>query len=383
MSFGGAIIWLKAFMEKSEVKILHLTFNMEIGGTEQVIRQIVSSSNPDRFVHEIFCIDGRIGSLGQELQANGIHVGNFRRKPGFDINLIRSIHKLIRERKIDVLHCHQYTPYFYGVLGGLGTNVRIIFTEHGRFYPDRHHFKRRLINPLLVLRTANITAISRATADALAKYEYIGRKRIEVIYNGINILDDKNLVRDKLALEINLSPEYRYIGTISRLEPIKNQALMIDAFYRAVRIIPNLRLMMIGDGAKIHDLKQQVKALGIEKEVIFTGFMDNPQRFIYLFEIFLLSSFSEGTSMTLLEAMSLGKPCVVTDVGGNPEIVINNNTGKVVPSNDVDRFAESILELLTDDHKKKACGDAARLRYFRYFTASQMVGGYQNLYLGN
>ena len=148
--------------------------------------------------------------------------------------------------------------------------------------------------------------------------------------------------------ELGLSPDYRYIGTISRLEPIKNQTMMINAFFKVKQKIPDIRLILIGDGAKMQELKHLAKKLGIEDDIIFTGFIDNPQRFITVFETFLLSSFSEGTSMTLLEAMSLAKPCVVTNVGGNPEIVKDKKTGLLVPSDDAPPFAAAVLTLLTN-----------------------------------
>ena len=162
-------------MNDTKIKILHVTFNMGIGGTEQVIRQIIENSDAEKFTHEILCIDSTIGSLGQALQEKGIHVESVKRQPGTDFKLMQFIRRLIKQRKINILHCHQYTPYFYGVLSALWTSSRVIFTEHGRFYPDRHNFKRRFINPLLVLGTDCITAISKSTADAVAKYEYIPR----------------------------------------------------------------------------------------------------------------------------------------------------------------------------------------------------------------
>lgn len=366
------------------VKILHITFNMGIGGTEQVIRQIINNSDVDRFQHEILCIDGNIGSLGQHLISNhGIHLESVKRNSGIDFKLARFISKYIKHRAINVLHCHQYTPYFYGVLGHFGTNARVIFTEHGRFFPDRHHPKRRFINPLLSMFTAHITAISRSTAEALSQYEYIHRDRIKVIYNGIKDLNDQRNDRNILLSKLGLSSEYRYIGTISRLEPIKNQTMMIKAFSMIRQKFPDLKLILIGDGEKMADLMQLTLSLEIEQDVIFTGFLDNPQLYISLFEIFLLSSFSEGTSMTLLEAMSLSRPCVVTDVGGNPEIVVNNETGLLTPSDNIDQFKASIIELLTDENKRDAYGQAGRERFLEKFVVDKMIDSYHELYLGN
>ncbi len=369
-------------MSDTKIKILHITFNMGIGGTEQVIRQIIENSDAEKFIHEILCIDGTIGSLGQALQEKDIHVESVKRQAGTDFKLIQFIRRLIKQRKINVLHCHQYTPYFYGVLAAWWTETRVIFTEHGRFYPDRHNFKRRFINPILVLATDYITAIAKSTADAVAKYEYMPRNKIQVIYNGIKEIDIGNKTRDDLLSELGLPSDYRYIGTISRLEPIKNQTMMINAFFKVKQQIPDIRLILIGDGAMMQQLKNLAETLDIQDDVIFTGFIDNPQKYISLFEVFLLSSFSEGTSMTLLEAMSLAKPCVVTNVGGNPEIVKDGETGLLVASDNVDFFAEAVLTLLAGQKLMITCGKVGRKYFLKEFSIKQMVDSYQAIYKG-
>jgi glycosyltransferase involved in cell wall biosynthesis len=362
------------------VKILHVTFTMGIGGTEQVIRQIIENSDKEKFTHEILCIDGSIGPIGQELKEKGIHIECAQRRSGTDYKLILYIRRLLEQRSINVLHCHQYTPYFYGILSALWTKTRVIYTEHGRFYPDRHNIKRRLINPLLAFGTDKVTAISKSTADAVATYEYIPRNKIQIIYNGIQEVDVGIKTRDVLLRELSLSPDYRYIGTISRLVTIKNQSMMINAYFNAKKHIPKLRLIIIGDGEKMKELQRLAKSLNIENDVIFTGFINNPQCYISLFEIFLLSSFSEGTSMTLLESMSLGKPCVVTDVGGNPEIIINEVTGKVVQNNNCDLFSQAIVDLMNNKEKIKQYGNDARDRYKSKFSAEIMISEYERLY---
>ncbi len=367
-------------MKKARVKILHVTFNMGIGGTEQVICQIIKNSDSDKYVHEILCIDGTVGPLGLALKGKGVYIEAVKRRPGVDLKLIRFVRSLLRRRDIDVVHCHQYTPYFYGAVAALNAGVKVIFTEHGRFYPDKHNLKRRFINPLLEIITDNVTAISESTADAVAKYEYIPRRKILTIYNGINDLKAQRQDRRQLVEELGLSCEHRYIGTISRLEPIKNQHMMIDAFDKVKRLVPDMRLVIIGDGAKMSDLKNHAGKLGLEKDIIFTGFLDDPQRFMVLFEVFLLSSFSEGASMTLLEAMSLSIPCVVTDVGGNPEIVQDGVTGALVPSDDSEEFSASIIQLVNDECLRLRYGEAGRKRFLEMFTVEKMVKSYQLLY---
>ena len=144
-----------------------MTFDMAIGGTEQVIRQLVENRDADRYVHIVACIDNAIGELGVELQARNVAVIRLARRPGFDMALVRALRAMIKAQRIDIVHCHQYTPYVYGLLAAVWLPAKVVFTEHGRFYPDIYKWKRAVINPLFARFTAAITAISQATANAL------------------------------------------------------------------------------------------------------------------------------------------------------------------------------------------------------------------------
>jgi glycosyltransferase involved in cell wall biosynthesis len=365
-----------------KTKVLHVTFDMTIGGAQQVIRQLVENMDKSEIQSEVVCIDNRLGELGEILQEQGIKVHLLNRQPGFDISLIKQLHQLIKTEHYDVIHCHQYSPYVYGLLASLLTSAKVIFTEHGRFYPDYGTMKRQLLNPIFSLFTYKITAISQATKDALVKFENFKASGISVIYNGIR--DFSGVEVDKNTLKSHFSiPEGVFIfGTISRLQPIKNQAMMIRAFAVVHSEYGNTHLLIVGDGESRASLEQLGKELKLEHHITFTGFQKDPYQFHKVIDIFLLTSFSEGTSMTLLEAMSFSTPCIVTGVGGNPEIVINGKTGVVVPSNDVGRLSEAIKGLLTDEVIRNAFRKAGNDRFIEIFTADHMITRYQNIYIG-
>ncbi len=113
-----------ASQSRKSLKVLHITFNMGIGGTEQVIRQLVQGMASEGVESEILCIDGQIGPIGEALEQSGIPVHKLARKQGFDWSLIGGIRKCLRERRFDVVHCHQYTPWVYGWLAALGTKAQ-------------------------------------------------------------------------------------------------------------------------------------------------------------------------------------------------------------------------------------------------------------------
>ncbi|WP_158769092.1 glycosyltransferase [Paraglaciecola sp. L1A13] len=362
------------------INILHLTFDMRIGGTEQVIKNLILGADKNRFTMSVLCIESPLGPFAEDLIAQNIHISALSRKPGFDISLIGQIRKHILEHKIDIIHCHQYTPYVYGVLGALFTSTKVIFTEHGRFYPDSTTWKRKLINPVLHKFTAATTAISAATRDALVEFEFLPHDDIDVIYNGIIGVAANTESVAKLHETFNLPQDCILFGTIARLDPIKNHSMMLRAFKRVIDAGTNAKLLIVGDGDERANVDALIDELGLSENVIMTGYEPKPHNHLGLMDIYLLPSLSEGTSMTLLEAMSLSKPCIVTDAGGNPEIVLHNQTGLVTPNNDEHAYAQAMITLAKDHAQQTAFGVAAKARFEQTFSINNMTQAYQALY---
>jgi len=362
-------------------RILHVTFNMGFGGTEQVIRQLLTNLDPQRFQCEIACIDGEVGAIGKAMEAeNSITIHSRQRGPGLDWKTILWLRRLIKTGRFDFVHCHQYSPYTYGWFAHWGTGAKVVFTEHGRFHPDQHRKKARLINPLIALTSHRLVAISAATRNALIEYEYMPASRIKVIYNGITPLAIKADRKQALLTELAIEPGEVVIGTVARLDAVKNQPMMLQATRTLIDQGYKVRLLLVGDGPERQNLEAASKRLAMGKAVIFTGFQSKPADYLSLMDIFLLPSFTEGTSMTLLEAMSLGIPTVATRVGGTPEIVEDEKTGFLVKSDDLAAFTSAIQNFLDQPADRRKMGNAAKVRFEKKFSAKQMVGQYQECY---
>ncbi|GGX49592.1 glycosyltransferase [Saccharospirillum salsuginis] len=362
------------------LRILHLTFNMDIGGTEQVISQLVTHLDPDRYQCSVLCIDGEIGRLGERLENRGVPVASLERRPGLDWELIKALRKRIRDDGIHLVHCHQYTPYTYGWFATRFLGVPLVFTEHGRFHPDQYRTKAALINPIMALTTQAVTAISSATKAALRRYEFIPGFKVQVIYNGIEGLKSVKDEQDRLRRELGIGRDQPVVGTVARLDKVKNQSMMIRAFKAIKTQHPDVCLLLVGDGPERVTLEQLVQELDLSSDVIFTGFIVEPKAYLALMDIFLLSSFTEGTSMTLLEAMSLAIPAVATDVGGNPEVVVDGQTGRIVENNDASAFARAMDELLTYSEERHRLGKNALDRFKQEYSVDRMVDRFAALY---
>ncbi len=353
---------------------------MRIGGAEQVISNLVENTDKTKYDLSIICLEQTIGPFGRQLQNKGFELISFNRKPGFDISLIKSIRNYIISHKVDILHCHQYTPYIYGLFASFLTNTKIVLTEHGRFYPDQKKAKRILLNPILNLFTDCVTAISSATRDALVEFENFPRKKIRIVYNGIDDSMYAIPVDTSLKQSLGIKQNDNVLGTVARLDPIKNHKMMVKSLKNVLRSYPDTILIIVGDGPERESLELLVSELGLSSHVIFTGYKHDIHNYLKIIDIFLLTSFSEGTAMTLLEAMATGLPCLVTDVGGNPEIAKDGETGFVVPNDDEKALTDKICNLLRDQDLITKMGSAGRMRFEDHFTVDKMVSAYEKIY---
>ncbi|WP_235594739.1 glycosyltransferase [Paraglaciecola hydrolytica] len=359
---------------------MHITYDMRIGGTEMVIKNIIEGSDSSLFDMSIFCIESPLGPFADDLLAKGISITSHARLPGFDLGLIKTIRQHIKNNKISVVHCHQYTPWIYGVLAAIGTKTKVIFTEHGRFYPDSSSWKRKLINPVLNRFTTATTAISAATKDALVIYENIPRNCIEVIYNGIAPVTYTEQEVTRLKKQYHIAEHELCLGTIARLDPIKNHTMMLKAFKQVIDAGIAAKLVIVGDGEERQNIETLIKDLDLSTQVILTGYESKPQALLAMMDIYLLSSLSEGTSMTLLEAMSLGKPCVVTDAGGNKEVIADRGNGIVTSNDATAEFSQAILKLVNDEALRNEYEIASLQRFSRLFKVTVMVKRFSELY---
>ncbi len=386
----------------SQTHIMHITYDMRIGGTEMVIKNIIdglANSNEnsedlteqgvdrtsvrqkdEQFKMSVLCIESPLGPFADELQKDGIEFFQFNRQPGFDRQLIRQIHQTIEANNVDIIHCHQYTPWVYGVIAAAFTKTKVIFTEHGRFYPDSSSWKRKLINPLLNLFTDQVTAISKATKQALIDFENIPEKSIEVVYNGIAPLSVEQNEVQELRAELGIPAEHIILGTIARFDSIKNHTMMLKAFALVLGNHANSTLIIVGDGDERPTIEKCIADLSLSENVILTGYKAQPKNYLALMDIYLLSSLSEGTSMTLLEAMSLCKPCVVTDAGGNPEIVINGENGYVTKNDDTEEFARAIIQFIENHSKHSSFSKNSERRFNKKFSREVMNTIFLRLY---
>ena len=371
--------------------IAHVLHRLDRAGAE-VLAAGLAKSLRDRFEFVFFCLDG-LGPLASELADDGFVVKNLARQPGIDRVLARTMRQRIAEHNVSLVHAHQYTPFFYSALSrGLipkrrqRPGVPILFTEHGRHYPDHRSTKRILANKLLLAKGDRVTAVGQFVKDALIQNEGIPANRIDVIHNGIDpgpepTDSDRVHARQQLGID-NDRP---IVMQVARFHKVKDHATAIRAWAilhnQPINPIPDALLVLVGDGEERPAIEKLIAENGLQDVVRLTGAVDNARELIPAADLCILTSLSEGISVTLLEAMAAGKPVVATDVGGNAEVVQHDKTGVLVPRGAAGRLAQTLgLLLKHTGYTQRLYGTAGRARLLKSFTAQRMHTDYAQRY---
>lgn len=364
----------------SPKKIMHVVLSMAMGGAEMLVYNMVRHSSSGN--RPIVCCLQSIGVLGKKLQEEGFRIYNQSHSGGVDWGLIHWLRNIMIAEKIEVVHAHQYTALFYAAPAALWAGrIKLIYTEHGRLFPDIRHWKRYLVNPLLALAVDHFVSISSSTAQAMAEIDNFPRRRIQVIHNGIDFSRMNPVVDlEKKKREFGIRENCKIIGTAARLEEIKNIPMMLRALSRIRKVLPETCMIIAGHGSQEANLKLVTSELGLGDHVKFIGLRHDMPEIYKLMDVFLLTSFTEGISITLLEAMASGLPSVVTDVGGNPEVVVQGETGILVPSDDDRELATCILSLLQSSERAQQMGRRAMECAVSRFSFQGMMNHYSNLY---
>lgn len=362
-------------MKKSK-NIMHVVCSLECGGLEKVVISFANRLDKKRFNNTICCLDS-IGELAEEVN-EGIKVILAGRKvKRFDYSLIFKLAQIFKKEKVGLVHTHNMGPLIYGTLAARLAGVPIVInTRHGR--------ANKKCNRVIWGMNDAIITISEDARREILKWNHINEEKVRVIYNGIEInkfhFSNKQCSVIEIRKELNLQKDTYIIGIVARLAIEKDHKTLIKAFRNIVNSNINAELVIVGGGSCERDLKNIAKKENIMGRVKFLGFRDNIPKILTIFDVFVLSSVMEGISITLLEAMAAGKPVVATNVGGNPEVIVDGVTGFLVPPKKPDEMALSIIKILQESKLAKKMVDAGRKRVEEKFSLDRMVNEYMGIY---
>jgi L-malate glycosyltransferase len=366
------------------ITVCQLLHSLNVGGAEVLAARLARRlRGAFRFVFA--CLD-EVGPLGEGLRGEGFAVHLLGRKPGLDWSCPLRLARLLRAECVEVVHAHQYTPFFYATAARLaGRQCPVLFTEHGRHQPDYPRPKRMLANRLLLSRRDRVVGVGADVRRALIANEGLPARRVDVLYNGIDVdafaaAGATSGSRLDARRELRVGPDDFVLMQVARLDYLKDHATALRTLARVSERAPNARLVLVGDGPERSGIEAQVQNLNLGDKVRFLGTRQDVDRLLHGADVFLLTSVSEGIPLTVIEAMAAELAVVATEVGGMSEVVADGATGYLAPAKDDATLAERVLRLAVDPELRRQMGVAGRARAKQHFDEPRMCDDYGRLY---
>jgi sugar transferase (PEP-CTERM/EpsH1 system associated) len=349
-------------------RVIHVSVGLHMGGMEKLLVEFARHADRTRFDLQFVSLTTK-GEAAEEIESLGWPVTALDQPPGIELATSVRLAKLFRRLRPSVVHTHNTKPLLYAVpvahLLGVPT---IIHTRHGQCHgaTRRQSFMFNLASSWV----DNIVSVSD-DSTRLAQQQGLPREKLATIHNGIDLsmFPQAGPARAGPAL---------YVG---RLSPEKDLVTLLQAAAIVASQDPSFRLNLAGAGTILPDLQSMTAQLGITDRVAFLGQTKNVAAALAGASLFVLSSLTEGISLAVLEAMACGLPVVATAVGGNVEIVVDGETGLLVPPSSPAALAEAILKLHRQPDLALRMGQAGRKRVETQFDSRKMVERYESLYL--
>ena len=364
--------------------IAHVIYRLDFGGLENGLVNLINGMPEYR--HVVICIDD-FTDFRLRIKRDDVEVFALKKRQGWDLSVYLKLYRLFRELKPAIVHSRNLAgldalvPAFWAKVP-----VRI-HGEHGRDVHDldgkrrKYRWLRRIFKPFV----HHYIALSRDLEKYLHGPIAVERARVSQIYNGVNV-ERFHPRKDNTAKRIHgfNDRDAIVIGTVGRMKEVKDPLLLARAFVWSLQKIPEararLRLVMVGDGPLLEPARALLREAGFADMAWLPGARHDVHDIVRDLDVFVLPSLAEGISNTILEAMACALPVIATDVGGNPELVQDNVTGRLIPRRDLGALSSAIGFYLSHSGERVNHGKEGRRVVEEHFSMGAMVQGYAGVY---
>ena len=352
--------------------------NLNVGGAEKLLLSTVTKLDKEKYDVIVFSMLAG-DQLLQDFKDCGIKVVCLGMKHKRDLSGFWKLYRSFKSKKIQIVHTHLLEADIFGRFAALLAKVPVVIsTEHSlnewKKNPTKLKSKLRLLLDQIAANRSNaIVAISDKIKDHLVRYEKIDPTKIYVIKNGIEIKDNNSDISSKKENAV-------VIGSVGRLYEEKGYKYLLKAMKEIKSTVPNVKLLIAGDGPLRLSLEKLSADLEISDCISFAGIIHDINTFLKNIDIFVLASIREGIPLALLEAMMMGKPVIATSVGGIPEVVDDGVNGLLVNSANVPELEEAIISLAHNQAKRIEMGKNARAKVLKNFNIDKTVEKISLLY---
>ena len=334
-------------------RVLILIKGLGAGDAERLLVTAAAFADRERFEYSVAYLAPGDDALRPELEAAGLAVTCLDGARG--AGWLRRLRSLVVDERIDLVHAH--SPYAAaGARLVLPRKLPFVYTEHDVW--RSYHRATALANAATYGRNDHVFAVSERVRRAIRR----GRRRVETLYQGPDPRARERADRRAMREQLGLEGDGPVIGTVADYRPEKGHAHLLAAAVTVRERVPGARFVLVGAGPLESRVRARASELGLNGTVVFASPRHDAATVAAAFDVFALASLHEGLPIALLEAMALGSPVVVTNVGGIPEAVWHREDALVVPPGDPAALAAGILELVEDRDLAARLGEAARAR---------------------
>jgi sugar transferase (PEP-CTERM/EpsH1 system associated) len=367
--------------------VAHVMHRFDIGGLENGVVNLINRIAPDRYRHAVIALT-EVTDFKHRVQRDDVQFVALRKPPGQGLWQASRMVRILRDLQPAIVHTRNLAALEM-MLPAAWARVPVrIHGEHGwdTSDPDGASRKYRLIRRIYRPFVHHYIALSRHLERYLVDHVGIPSGRIAQVYNGVDTVRFQAAVAGRMSIVGSpfTQSEAWVVGTVGRLQAIKDQVLLARAFVRALELAPHaksrMRLVLAGEGPLRPHVEQVLREGNATNLAWLAGERDDVADFMRGLDAFVLPSLAEGISNTILEAMATALPIVATNVGGNAELLEDRVTGRLVPARNVDTMATALLEDFNDPTKARERGRLARADVERRFSLDAMVSAYTGLY---
>lgn len=362
------------------VHVVHVLYSLAIGGTENGVVNLISKLDSE-FRHTVVSMT-EAGPLAARLPA-GVTIHCLGKQPGLDGRAFVKLTGLLRRLRPDIVHSRNWAAMDAIPAARLARVPIVVHGEHGRDAadPEGQNRRRKRIRQVFSPLVDRFVTVSYNLRRWLLETVRLPEAKIVTIHNGVDTQRFTDQDREAGRRALGVCDGQLVVGTVGRLDPVKDQAGLLNAFAQVRAEVPDTLLILVGEGPCRGELEALATTLGLHPSIRLLGERSDVPLLLKGLDLFVLPSIAEGISNTILEAMATGLPVVATRVGGNPELVEDGITGALIPPRDPETLAKTLIGYLQDPHLRAVQGRAARKRAVDQFDLGRMAEAYQELYI--
>ena len=372
------------------IRVAFIVHTFDMGGVERSVARLSNHLGRESFHPMVICLN-RSGTAAQWIERSDVEIVEIHKQPRNDVDAIRRLSRILREKRIDVVHSHNWGTLVETSLARKWANVPVhVHSERGTVLGalDLQAPRRWLRSTAMrwaLDRADTVVSNAQATAAKVQRLCGYPANCIQVIPNGVERprVVDQNYAREKLRSELRIDEAATVIGSVGRLVPVKNFGMAIDAIGELCRQGSNVHLLLVGDGPLHDSLSARAMHLGIADRIHLVGRREDVGRWMAAMDVYVNCSKSEGMSQSVVEAMAVGLPIIATDVGDNGILVGGDDPcGQIVPSADVSALGRAITVLIADPAAARRYRLTAEDRHRQRYVPDKMIREYEDLYSG-